>query len=87
MKDNELMVWVKGRSSRLYTWKEKVKYAFELSMPGNGLDCHRSWEALIMGMILITVHSQIDKLFENLPVVFINSFDEINEENLKKWVL
>ena len=38
---------------------------------GNGLDTHRTWEALLMGAMPVTVHTTLDRLFEGLPVIVI----------------
>lgn len=59
---------------------------FVLSPRGNGLDCHRTWEALLMGAIPIVISSSIDSLFEGLPVVIIQDWDEVTQEFLEaKW--
>jgi len=34
------------RVDRKTTWENQAKYAFVISPHGNGLDCHRTWEAL-----------------------------------------
>jgi hypothetical protein len=57
---------------------------FVLSPRGNGYDCHRTWEALYMGAIPIVKSSSMDSLFEGLPVVIVNSWDEITEDFLRK---
>jgi hypothetical protein len=56
---------------------------FVVSPRGNGLDCHRHWEALIMGAIPIIKHSTLDPLFEGLPVVLINDWSEVTLEFLQ----
>lgn len=61
------------------------KYRFVLSAHGNGLDCHRTYEALLCGAIVIMKHSCLDPLFEDLPVVLINNYSEITPENLIEW--
>jgi hypothetical protein len=58
---------------------------FVLSPHGNGLDCHRTWEALALGHIVVTPSSSLDTLYEGLPVVTIGSYDEITAENLDEW--
>ncbi len=59
---------------------------FVLSPRGNGLDCHRTWEALVMGAIPVVITSDLDPLFADLPVLIIKSWDEITEEFLEaKW--
>lgn len=57
---------------------------FVLSPRGNGLDCHRTWEALLMGAIPIVKSSNIDSLFEDLPVLIVSEWDEVTEEFLNE---
>eukprot|EP00759_Apiculatamorpha_spiralis_P011809 PhF_6_TR19018/c0_g1_i2/m.27891 len=70
---------------RVELWKKYSQYAFVLSPPGNGKDCHRTWEALILGAVPIMVHSSIDTVFDKLPVVFVTSWDEVTEDALRRW--
>lgn len=56
---------------------------FVLSPRGNGLDCHRTWEALLMGAYPIVRSSSLDPMYENLPVVIVNDWSEINEAFLQ----
>ena len=76
-------VWM--RRSKL--WERKGEYAFAISPHGNGLDCHRTWESLILGCIVIVKKSSLDQLYEGLPVVIINDWSEITSENLDKWLI
>jgi hypothetical protein len=55
---------------------------FVLSPRGNGLDCHRTWEALIMGSIPIVKSSPIDALYIDLPVIIINDWNEVTQSFL-----
>jgi hypothetical protein len=57
---------------------------FTVSPPGNGLDCHRTWEALCMKCYPIVLSSTLNLLYENLPVVVVNSWEEVTEELLNK---
>jgi hypothetical protein len=71
--------------TRLYN-----KYNFVLSPRGNGVDCHRTWELFLAGVIVITRTSSIDDIYlkNNLPVVILQKWDELNhdiENKLKKW--
>ena len=52
-------------------WKTKRNYAFSISPHGNGLDCHRTWEDLALGCIVIVKSSPLNSLYEGLPVVII----------------
>ena len=47
------------------------------SPPGHGLDCHRTWEALSLGCIVLVQASPLDGLFAHwqLPVVSLAGLD------------
>jgi hypothetical protein len=57
---------------------------FILSPRGNGLDCHRTWEALYLNTIPIVRSSASDSLFEGLPVLIVNSWTEVTESILNE---
>jgi hypothetical protein len=67
-------------------WKTKGEYAFSVSPHGRGLDCHRTWEDLALGCIVIVKSSPLDPMYEGLPVVIVNDWSEINEENFDLWL-
>ena len=56
------------------------EYQFVLSPRGNGLDCHRTWEALLAGCIVITRTSALDAMYaeHRLPVVVVGDWEELN---------
>lgn len=64
------------------TWEMQSQYQFVLSPHGAGLDCHRTWEALLLGCIPIVKAAKINDLFENLPVIVVNDWEEINQKFL-----
>jgi hypothetical protein len=70
---------------RIDLWREKTRYAFVVSPHGNGLDCHRTWESLVLGNIVIVKCSSLDPLYEGLPVVIVQDWSEITRENLGRW--
>lgn len=78
----ELLILENSPIERIETWKKQIKYAFVLSPHGNGLDCHRTWEALILGCIPIVKTSAIDVLYDDLPVVIVNNWSEITRDFL-----
>lgn len=67
-------------------WRMKGRYAFSISPHGNGLDCHRTWEDLALGCIVIVKSSSLDPLYEGLPVVIVRDWSEITDENLSRWL-
>ena len=58
------------------------QYPFWLSPRGGGIDCHRTWEALYLDIIPIVWNSSLNVLYENLPVVIINDYQELNQDFL-----
>ncbi len=60
------------------------QYPFWLSPRGNGLDCHRTWEALYLDVIPIVWNSSLNVLYENLPVVIIQNYTELTETFLRQ---
>ena len=72
--------------TRKQTWENQTKYAFVLSPFGNGLDCHRTWEALVLGCIVIVRTSPLDVLYKDLPVLIVNDWTEVTQTLLEKTV-
>jgi len=62
---------------RTQLWLKMSQYAFILSPPGIGLDCHRTWEALALGCIPILRTTNFREMMDGLPVLFVNEWNEI----------
>jgi hypothetical protein len=71
---------------RAESWTNQTKYAFVISPHGNGLDCHRTWEALSLGCIVIVKSSPLDLLYKDLPVLIVSDWSLIDQELLNKTV-
>ena len=67
---------------RTNNWSKMIDYVFVLSPFGVGMDCHRTWEALCLGCIPIVCAPNFQKMFEDLPVLIINNWSQINEKLL-----
>lgn len=67
---------------RLNTWKTQSEYAFVISPHGNGLDCHRTWEAIALGTIPILKTSPLNKMFEGLPVWIVHDWNQVTESGM-----
>ena len=59
-------------------------YKYAISPPGNGVDCHRIWECLYLGVIPIVLNNPVLSYFEDLPILFVNSFSELTEDLLNE---
>lgn len=69
---------------------EMSKAMFTLSPPGNGFDCHRTWEALYFKTVPIVKKSIWADYFINLglPLLAVNSWEDLlkfNEKFLTNW--
>lgn len=64
--------------------KEMASCMFAFSPPGLGCDCYRTWEALLVGCIPIVRSSQLNELYKDLPILVIDSWNEISEEFLRE---
>ena len=82
----ELMVKNLNFTKRTQNWKNMTDYAFVLSPFGNGMDCHRTWEALCLGCIPILKAPNFKKMFENLPVLIVNEWTDITQELLNNTI-
>jgi hypothetical protein len=81
---SDLVDYETRRVDRETTWRNQSKYTFVISPHGNGLDCHRTWEALCLGCIPIVRTSPLDALYADLPVYIVNDWSDVTEINLRK---
>ncbi len=56
--------------------------SFCISPRGAGMDCFRTWESLILNCIPIVETSFLDPLFYRLPVLIINDYEDLQEDQL-----
>ena len=52
-------------------------YQFVVSPPGNGIDCHRTWEALYLNVIPIVLSDPFFDHFPSLPFLILDSWDDL----------
>jgi len=70
-----------GKISTTEHKKSLSRYAFVASPPGNGLDTHRTWEALYLRCVPIVVRSAMTEAYEllGLPVWVVDSYKEVEK--------
>ena len=68
--------------SRIKFWRIMRNSQYIISPRGRGFDCHRTWEALALGVVPIIETSVNDILFKGMPVLIVDSFKEINDDLL-----
>ncbi len=64
--------------------EELASHIFCISPPGNGLDCHRIWECLYLGVIPIVKRNPAVAHFQDLPILLIDDWRQITEDFLHR---
>ena len=67
-------------------WRLLSKSVFVISPPGNGIDCHRIWEALYLRTVPIVKYHESFSQFKHLPILFINDWSEVTISGLRSKV-
>ncbi len=62
-----------------------AQHKFVFSPRGNGVDCHRTWEALYLRTIPIVKKSIHMNEFKELPILFVDNWEDINEQMLHSF--
>ncbi len=73
-----------GRLPRYALWQECAQHAFVASPFGIGIDCHRTWEALALGCVPIVKKTKMASIFDGLPVLIVDSWEQITPDYLER---
>lgn len=66
-------------------YKTLPKYKFIISPEGNGIDCHRHYEALMAGCIPIVEYNEhISEKYGDVPILYTKDYSEINDKYLEE---
>ncbi len=65
-------------------WEEMASSKFTFAPRGIGVDTVRFWEAIVLGSIPVTTHSVLDDLYSGTPAVFVDKWEDVNEEFLNQ---
>lgn len=77
---------LKNPINRNSLWKVMSSYKFIISPHGNGLDCHRTYEAMLLGSIPIVRSSTLDSLYKDMPIIILENWEDLTEETLSNYV-
>jgi hypothetical protein len=62
------------------TWlTDVINHHYVLCPRGNGIDTHRLWETLYLGRIPIVKRDSNTRYYEKLPILFVESWDQVTE--------
>ena len=73
-------VIVKSQKSSDAYYNDLGNSKFVFSPPGNGLDCHRTWEALLLGAVPVVRSSGLDPLFLGIPAIIVPTWLNLTEK-------
>jgi len=63
---------------------EIYNHKFVICPQGNGIDTHRIWETLYLRSIPIVINCKAMNQFKDLPILFVNNWNEVTEEFLNE---
>jgi len=69
-------------------FKRLSEYEFCICPEGNGVDTHRFWEALYLKCVPIVINSPFINIIKNntnLPMIILNSWDDLDINNLQEY--
>ncbi len=64
--------------------KEMAMSYFVISPNGNGVDCHRTWEALYLKAIPIVTRSINSEFYAGLPIIILDSWEDFKNLELSE---
>ena len=77
-------MYLTKRGSHEQYLSELKQSMFILSPPGNGIDCHRTWEAILSVPIVLSSFS-FGALAESSPVWEVDDFPQLNSAQLHSY--
>lgn len=85
--NKELIYYEENPVTRHTSWNKQINFAFVICPHGGGLDCHRNWEALCLGCIPIVKTSAINNLYNDLPVLIVDDWQNITMDLLNNTII
>jgi len=80
--------WVTSRKREFFDdyLDNMYNHTFMVSPTGGGIDCVRTWECLYMGTYPIEIRNANNQFYTDLPICFVDSWEEVTEEFLDNWL-
>ncbi len=80
----ELCYFEPNPTPRMTSWQRQANCMFVISPQGFGLDCHRTWEAMLLGCVPIVKKSTYTQLLNDLPAIQLGDWSECNQKNIER---
>ena len=84
LKGKNFNIFLDQRRDRDTTWKLCTAYKYVISPHGNGLDCHRTYEAMCLGCMPVVKSSPLDFIYRYMPVIILDDWKDISIDKLNK---
>ncbi len=73
----EVNVYQEARMPRAESWAANSRHFFTMSPRGRGMDCHRTWEAILIGAVPVIDELPIAPVYHDLPVVTVRDWVQV----------
>ena len=84
--DRRISLIEKNHLPRISTWQRQARCMFVISPEGAGIDCHRTWEAILLGCVPVVKKSKLSVLFDQLPIVQLDDWSDFNSAKMIQYV-
>ena len=78
-------VWIPPKRTHSQYLSDLKRSKYVVSPPGNGLDCHRTWESILMGAIPIILSTSIDEVYQDAPVLVVDDYANVTPQMLETF--
>ena len=68
--------------NRLQNYKNQTEFRYVLSPSGLGIDCYRTWEAIVLGCIPVVKRSHLISQLAHLPLIVVDDWSDVTQEYL-----
>lgn len=84
---NNNIPYTHDHNQPFYSYIENLAgHKFVLSPPGNGIDCHRTWESLYCDCIPIVIDNYIYEDWNELPILKVKSYGDLTVDLLQNFI-
>lgn len=76
--DKSISLIEKNHLPRITSWQRQAECMFVISPEGAGIDCHRTWEAILLGCVPVVKKNELSSLLNRLPVAILDDWSDFN---------
>ncbi len=84
--DKSICLIEKNHLPRMSSWQRQAECMFVISPEGAGIDCHRTWEAILLGCVPVVKKNKFSTLLNRLPVVMLDDWSQFNSTHMLQQV-